>query len=197
MGQDRFVQVDVRIIAATNVDLRQKVKAGNFREDLYYRLKVVEINLPPLRERKECIPLLVHYFIEKFRNELGKKIINISDQAMEILRSYPWPGNVRELRHVIERACVLCKGKTLLLEHFTDEIMFAVPVEENSVKSASISQTATLLPRGTVPQYETFKSEEEQILEALRASGGKKTKAAKLLGIDRSTLYRKMKRYKM
>lgn len=98
VGQDRFVQVDVRIIAATNVDLRRKVKAGNFREDLYYRLKVVEIILPSLKERKECIPLLVHHFLEKFRNELGKKIINISDQAMEILRSYPWPGNVRELR---------------------------------------------------------------------------------------------------
>ncbi len=195
VGQDRFVQVDVRIIAATNVDLRQKVKAGNFREDLYYRLKVVEINLPPLRERKECIPLLVHHFLEKFRNTLEKKIINISDQAMEILRSYSWPGNVRELRHVIERACILCNGKTLLLEHFSDELLLTNPLDEKGGQAGKL-QPLSVSPAG-MPQYETLKSEEEQIVEALRAAGGKKSKAAKLLGVDRSTLYRKMKKYKL
>lgn len=196
VGQDHFVQVDVRIIAATNVDLRQKVKEGVFREDLYYRLKVVEINMPPLRERKECIPLLVHHFLAKFRDKLEKKIINISDQAMQILTSYPWPGNVRELRHVIERACVLCNGKTLLQEHFPDEILLATPLEGKADQSDNQLQ-AILVPKPGVPQYETFKSEEEQIVEALRATGGNKSKAAKLLGVDRSTLYRKMKRYKL
>ena len=196
VGQDRIVQVDVRIIAATNVDLRQKVKEGAFREDLYYRLKVVEIHLPPLRERKECIPLLVHHFLAKFRDKLDKKIINISDQAMEILISYTWPGNVRELRHVIERACVLCKGKTLLKEHFSDEILLATPFEETVKQTVGQIRTTAVL-KSNVSQYETLKSEEEQIIEVLRATGGNKSKAAKLLGVDRSTLYRKMKRYKL
>jgi DNA-binding NtrC family response regulator len=196
VGQDHLVQVDVRIIAATNVDLRQKVKAGIFREDLYYRLKVVEIHLPPLRERKECIPLLVHHFLAKFRDKLEKKIINISDQAMDILKSYQWPGNVRELRHVIERACVLCNGKTLLQEHFPDEILPGGSLTENRGQAG---KTFPKMP-GTlsgIPQYESFKSEEAQIIEALKATGGNKSKAAKLLGVDRSTLYRKMKRYEL
>jgi DNA-binding NtrC family response regulator len=190
VGQDHFVQVDVRIIAATNVDLRQKVKQGAFREDLYYRLKVVEIHLPPLKSRKECIPLLVHHFLVKFRDKLEKKIFNISDQAMEILLVYPWPGNVRELRHVIERACVLCNGKTLLQEHLPDEILLVTPFREDEVTMPQIARTG-------ISQYETFKSEEIQIAEALNATGGNKSKAAKLLGFDRSTLYRKMKRYKL
>jgi two-component system response regulator HydG len=196
VGQDNFVQVDVRIIAATNVDLRQKVKEGVFREDLYYRLKVVEINLPALKERKECIPLLVHHFLAKFRDKLEKKIINISDQAMTILTSYPWPGNVRELRHVIERACVLCNGKTLLQEHFSDEILLATSFEDKTVKSEN-QPRATAGAISSVSQHETLKSEAEQIEEVLRATGGNKSKAAKLLGVDRSTLYRKMKRYKL
>jgi PAS domain S-box-containing protein len=194
VGQDRFVQVDVRIIAATNVDLRRKVKEGAFREDLYYRLKVVEIHLPGLRERTECIPLLVHHFLAKFRIQLDKKIINISDQAMEILQAYQWPGNVRELRHVIERACVLCTGKTLLQEHLPDEILLAGSFSENEGTPISKAPMRTAHPVG-LPRYETFKSEEVQIVEALKATGGNKSKAAKLLGVDRSTLYRKMKRY--
>ncbi len=195
VGQDRLVHVDVRIIAATNVDLRQKVRAGSFREDLYYRLKVVEIHLPPLREREECIPLLVHHFLAKFRDKLEKKIINISDQAMDILKSYPWPGNVRELRHVIERACVLCTGKTILQEHLPDEIHSAVPlVEKRGPNGTALPQMP--LPAG-ISQYETFKSEEAQIIEALKATGGNKSKAAQLLRVDRSTLYRKMKKYQL
>jgi DNA-binding NtrC family response regulator len=196
VGQDHLVQVDVRIIAATNVDLRQKVRAGTFREDLYYRLKVVEIHLPPLRERNECIPLLVHHFLAKFREKLEKKIINISDQAMDILKSYQWPGNVRELRHVIERACVLCNGKTLLQEHLPEEILVGAPLAETRGQAG---KTFPKMP-GTltgIPQYKSFKSEEAQIIEALQATGGNKSKAAKLLGVDRSTLYRKMKRYKL
>lgn len=190
VGQDHFVQVDVRIIAATNVDLRQKVKEGTFREDLYYRLKVVEIHLPPLKNRKDCIPLLVHHFLVQFRDKLGKKIFNISDQTMEILKTYSWPGNVRELRHIIERACVLCNGKTLLQEHLPDEILLAT----------SLTETETAAPQTVRPgisQHETYKSEKIQIVEALNATGGNKSKAAKLLAFDRSTLYRKMKRYNL
>lgn len=193
VGQDNFVQVDVRIIAATNVDLRQKVKDGNFREDLYYRLKVVEVILPPLRERSECIPLLTHHFLDLFRRKLDKKIINISDQAMEVLRLYQWPGNVRELRHVIERACVLCKGKTLLKEHFADEIISSLSVTRATPSHFQKQQSAPSAVQAH--PYESFVSEEDHIAEALRATGGNKSKAARLLDIDRSTLYRKMKKY--
>lgn len=199
VGQDRSVKVDVRVIAATNVDLRQKVKDGAFREDLYYRLKVVEIILPPLRDRTDCIPLLVHHFLAKFREELGKKIINISDQAMDILSGYQWPGNVRELRHVIERACVLCTGKTLLKEHFAEEIVWSKKAEVENIKATYQPRLAADPGRTGIvaPHFETFISEEERIAEALRATGGNKSKASKLLGIDRSTLYRKMKRYNL
>ncbi len=196
VGQDSSVKVDVRIIAATNVDLRQKVHDGAFREDLYYRLMVVEIILPPLRDRTECIPLLAHHFLAKFSDELSKTIINISDQAMDILTGYGWPGNVRELRHVIERACVLCTGKTLLKEHFTDEIVLSTRTGGDD--SGAGVQYRTVRQRDTpVPRVESFISEEDRIAEALRATGGNKSKASKLLGIDRSTLYRKMKRYSL
>ncbi|MGW8194142.1 MAG: sigma-54 dependent transcriptional regulator, partial [Desulforhopalus sp.] len=180
VGQDRVVRVDVRIIAATNVNLKQKVKDGNFREDLYYRLKVVEIILPPLRQRRECIPLLIHHFLGVYRDQLGKKIINISDQAMEVLQTYHWPGNVRELRHVIERACVLCNGKTLLKEHFADEIVVPSSRADDLPRRIPSRKSAidASVPSG---QFETFISEEDQIAEALRATGGNKSKAAKLL----------------
>jgi PAS domain S-box-containing protein len=191
VGQDTPVKVDVRIIAATNVDLREKVRQGNFREDLYYRLKVVEIMLPPLRERLECIPLLVHHFLVTFREKLGRKIHNISDQAMETLVRYSWPGNVRELRHVIERACVLCSGSTLLREHLPAELLEMVPpvaaTRKNGGPEKKIKPAAT-------PAVSLL-SEEELIRQAMMQVGGNKSKAAKLLDVDRSTLYRKIKRY--
>jgi DNA-binding NtrC family response regulator len=196
VGQDTFVRVDVRIIAATNVDLRAKVREGTFREDLYYRLKVVEILLPPLRDRRDCIPLLVHHFLVKFRDELGKKIINISDQAMDVLRLYDWPGNVRELRHVIERACVLCSGPTLLKEHLADELVQSAKSEGKTHHSDSASRPLPDQAQRVV-SYSPYVSEEQQIHDALRATGGNKAKAAKLLGYDRTTLYRKMKRYNL
>ncbi len=193
VGQDTPVKVDVRIIAATNVDLREKVRQGGFREDLYYRLKVVEIMLPPLRERQECIPLLVHHFLVKFREKLGRKIHNISDQAMEILLRYSWPGNVRELRHVIERACILCSGSTLLREHFPAEMLDNVPQRPETQRNPQ--QDKKLKPV-TLPVVSLL-SEEELIRQAMLQVGGNKSKAAKLLNFDRSTLYRKMKRYQI
>jgi len=158
---------------------------------------VVEIHLPPLRMRKECIPLLVHHFLIKFREKLDKKIINISDQAMEILTGYPWPGNVRELSHVIERACVLCTGKSLLQEHISDEIQSAQVFEDENRQEDHEKQVSPGRGAAANRAYEPLKSEVEQITEVLRATGGNKSKAAKILGVDRSTLYRKMKRYKL
>jgi PAS domain S-box-containing protein len=193
VGQDTPVKVDVRIIAATNVDLREKVRQGNFREDLYYRLKVVEIMLPPLRERHDCIPLLVHHFLVKFREKLGRKIHNISDQAMGALVRYSWPGNVRELRHVIERACVLCTGSTLLREHFSAEILDTVPATGDSKMTGQVGKKIREAKRPAVDLL----SEEELIRQTMLQVGGNKSKAAKLLDFDRSTLYRKMRRYQI
>jgi len=198
VGKDNPVQVDVRIIAATNVDLKKKVIDGGFREDLYYRLKVVEIELPPLRNRIKCIPLLVHLFLEIHSKQIGKNIVKISDQAMDCLQHYNWPGNVRELRHVIERGCVLATGATLSKEHLPEEIVLFNPksdiIEPSYSIESQISSSAPLSPKQqSVPHQ--FTSETERIQDALLATGGNKAKAARLLSIDRSTLYRKMKKH--
>ncbi|MEN8198448.1 MAG: sigma 54-interacting transcriptional regulator [Thermodesulfobacteriota bacterium] len=186
VGQDTPVEVDVRIIAATNVNFTEKVKDGSFREDLYYRLKVVEIKLPPLRERKDGIPILVHHFLSLFRKKLNRNIHGISDQAIESLAAYSWPGNVRELRHIIERACVLCEGPTISLEHFPDEIR--KPSQQMVPQSAPKTHLGSV---GTLPPYI---SEEDEIIDILKRARGNKSKAARMLNIDRSTLYRKMRR---
>lgn len=195
VGHDSFVSVDVRIIAATNVDLKKKVYENSFREDLYYRLKVVEIELPPLREREECIPQLMHYFLKFFNDKLGKHIINFSDQAFDTLQRHRWPGNVRELRHVVERASVLCSGKTILQSHLSEEI---IGEPEYLLPPQAKKHDIFTVPSSTESVgFTDFKSEEERIVQALRATGGNKSKASKLLNIDRSTLYRKMKRYSL
>ncbi len=186
VGQDTPVEVDVRIIAATNVDLQQKIKEGDFREDLYYRLKVVEVKLPPLRTIRDSIPILVHHFLSLFREKLKRNIYGISDQAMTGLVQYSWPGNVRELRHVIERACVLCTGTTISLAHFPEEIQNPTPhIDKATATQLSIQQRATHLP---------YMSERDEIINMLQRAHGNKAKASRMLGIDRSTLYRKMRR---
>lgn len=194
VGQDTPVQVDVRVIAATNVDLREKVRNGLFREDLYYRLKVVEIQLPPLRERRECIPLLVHHFLRRHADRLGRNVSSLSDQAMQMLRTYSWPGNVRELSHVIERGCVMCTGSTMGIEHLPRELL-PQPGEPATVPADATGSEAKI-PVG-MQAASSLLSEKEQLLEMLSRVGGNKAKAARLLGIDRSTLYRKIKRYNL
>ncbi|MBU0943619.1 MAG: sigma-54-dependent Fis family transcriptional regulator [Proteobacteria bacterium] len=186
VGQDTPIAVNVRIIAATNVNFTDKVKDGSFREDLYYRLKVVEIKLPPLRERKGGVPILVHHFLSMFREKLKRNIHGISDQAMEALVRYSWPGNVRELSHIIERACVLCDGPTISLEHFPEEIQKPVSSIPGQIESPDHLMSIANLP--------PYVSEEDEIIEALKHARGNKSKAARILNIDRSTLYRKMQR---
>ncbi len=185
VGQDTPVHVNVRIIAATNVDFAEKVKNGTFREDLYYRLKVVEVKLPPLRTRKESLPLLVHHFLSLFRKKLKRNIHGISDQAMEALAQYSWPGNVRELRHIIESACVLCEGLTISLDHFPEEIK--TPVR-------SPQQTEAEIQNARITSLPPYLSEKDEIIEILKRTHGNKSKAARFLEIDRSTLYRRMQR---
>ncbi|MDR2549758.1 MAG: sigma 54-interacting transcriptional regulator [Desulfobulbus sp.] len=198
LGLDESIHVDVRIIAASNVDFQKMVQAGKFREDLYYRLKVIEIHLPPLRERADSIPLLANHFLITFRKQLGKNIASISDQALECMLRYSWPGNVRELKHVIERACVLCQDGVLQVKHLplevqtasTREIELAVPL---TLAPTDFSTSPLDLARPMPP----YQSEEEKLRKALRYANNNRAKAAKLLGVSRSTLYRWMERYQL
>lgn len=180
VGRDRSISVDVRVVAATNADLRQKVQNGEFREDLYYRLKVVDIILPPLRDRENDLEMLVQIFISRFSTRLAKEITGISDQALKVLKGHDWPGNVRELEHVMERACVLCDTTTITSEHLPLEL------RENTRDAPHLTYSENLLEE---------ENEEVRIANTLKRTFGNKAQAARLLGIDRSTLYRKLKLY--
>lgn len=191
VGQDTPLRVDVRVIAATNVNLKEKVRSGVFREDLYFRLRVIDVILPPLRERGEDILLLANHFIAKIAPKIGKNIGGISDQTRQMLLAYPWPGNVRELEHVIERACVLCQGPTIATDHLSKEIVLpqmAMAVTSNTDAGEAVSPTV-MQPTPATPEL----SSTERLLHALQKAGGNKAKAARLLGIDRTTLYRKIR----
>jgi two-component system response regulator HydG len=191
VGQDQPIQVDVRVVTATNADLKEKVRREQFREDLYFRLRVVDIILPPLRERKEDIPLLAQHFLTIFDNKMKKGVTGFSDSVMELLMNHSWPGNIRELEHVIERAYVLCVGDTLTTDHLPAEIMIAEPPRQPIHEPASI-QPVQLQP---ISPAMSSDDEVERIIDALRRTAGNKAKAARLLGVDRSTLYRKISSY--
>ncbi|MBU0484353.1 MAG: sigma 54-interacting transcriptional regulator [Proteobacteria bacterium] len=195
VGRDKPVTVDVRVIAATNANLKQKVEEGIFREDLYFRLRVIDIPLPPLRDRNGDLPLLANHFISRFSKRIGHTITGISDQATELLCSFSWPGNVRELEHVIERACVLCKGPTITSEHLPAEIFNHKP--GLPVRNTYMSQTKqeSQPPISSASFPEQTEPENERIVRVLRQTAGNKAMAARILGFDRSTLYRKMRSY--
>jgi two-component system response regulator PilR (NtrC family) len=186
LGGMETIKIDVRIIAATNCDLRQMVEDGRFREDLYYRLHVINVYLPPLRERKDDIPLLAHHFLEKYTEENNKGGLELTGDALDLLMDYDWPGNVRELENVMERAVVLCAGARigpdLIPEH---------------VRAAPSFQ----LPRFTVPPEgisfkEVITNVEKRLIEStLEAAGGVQKKAAELLRIKPTTLNEMIKRY--
>jgi two-component system response regulator AtoC len=175
VGGTESIKLDVRVIAATNQSLEPLIKNGKFREDLFDRLNVVSIILPPLRERKEDIPLLANYFLQKFSEENHKNISHISPEVLEILTQYPWAGNVRELEHTIERA-VIFSTRPIILPEDLPRKMF----EE-------IKRTEIQLPEELLPLKEV---EKRYILKVLQETGGNKKKAAEILGIDRTTLYR-------
>lgn len=176
VGASRPTQVDVRVLAATNRNLKKEVKEGAFREDLYYRLSVLEVSLPRLRDRQDDIPLLVGHFMKQSVAGSNKRI---SPAAMELLTSYEWPGNVRQLRNVIERALLMCEGNEILTEVLRP--LLPAPVSSNT---------------GAFPREASLTDIEKKAIEsALRASRGNKTAAAKRLGIAYSTLYEKIKKY--
>jgi len=172
VGDSVTIKVNVRVVAATNLDLLEEVNNGRFRSDLYYRLKILEIKLPALRNRREDIPLLVKHFIDHFNEEFDKSIENISDEVRQRFMKYPWPGNIRELKHAIEHAFILCKGNLAGLEH--------IPLEISKGNTSVLSPTT-----------------KEKLLETLNKVRWNKTKAAKVLNISRQSLYRKMKLYKI
>jgi DNA-binding NtrC family response regulator len=175
LGGTRTVKVDVRLVAATNRDLRAALEDGTFREDLYYRLNVVPIDIPPLREHKEDIPDLVNLFLRRFASDSGRQVTTISREAVDLLLSHHWPGNVRELQNIIERACAL--AKTSRLE--ADDIHL-----DSSPRNKATASTDGFLPAGmTLDQWE-----DDMIREALKRAGGNKSQAARLLGLSRNAL---------
>jgi len=175
VGGTESIKVDVRVIAATNQPLEPLVKSGKFREDLFDRLNVVTITLPPLRERKEDIPLLANHFLQKFSEENHKNISHISPEALEIITQYAWPGNVRELEHTIERAVIFSTQPIILPEDLPRKM-------SEEVKGLEIP-----MPEKTLSLKEL---EKKYVLKVLQETGGNKKKASEILGIDRATLYR-------
>jgi DNA-binding NtrC family response regulator len=189
LGAVQSIQVDVRIIAATNIDLMELVHRGEFREDLYYRLNVITLELPPLRERREDIPPLVEHFLGKYNEENRKSIHSLSPEAMARLMDHPWRGNVRELENVIERAVVLSNGPEIGLDLLPEGLQNP-PVRPPDVQS--------LLVEGSFSFYETMERFEREIIsESLRRAGGVQRRAAVMLGLKATTLNEKIKRLKI
>jgi len=176
VGDSKTIKVDVRVIAATNRNLKEKIRLGEFREDLYYRLKVVEVAIPPLRKRREDLPLLVNHFCRLFENSFKKKIDGVSDEVLTTFMNYPWPGNVRELQHAIEHAFVICRGRNITLDHLPSEI----------IEYSKSTRRA---------HGKKFVNEPHEILQALDKTDWNKAKAARMLGISRQTIYRKINEF--
>jgi len=194
VGSTETIKVDVRIIAATNADLKKMVEEGKFREDLYYRLNVINLTLPPLRERKEDIPRLVEHFFDKYSRENEKFLdsqnrsqLRFESDALQLLMDYNWPGNVRELENAIERAVVLASQATVAVDVLPDSILQAAGVRIRRDESGTLSADASLFE--VVADFERRK-----IIEALEAANWSQTDAAEKLSIPLSTLNQKIKR---
>jgi len=206
LGGSESIAVDVRLIAATNKDLERGIREGNFRPDLYYRLKVVSLNLPPLRERREDIPELARYFIQRFRDGINFQVREISAKAMERLMRHPWPGNVRELENAVKRAMVIAKGNILLPEDFS----FEGPGAEGSLAAdaGDFEKRVEILMEPVFkvlagrsresPEADLMSSVEKILIKrALQETGGNQVQAALLLGMSRNTLRSKIERYRI
>jgi DNA-binding NtrC family response regulator len=184
VGSSETIEVDVRIITTTNRDIEMEVRDGNFREDLYYRLNVISLHLPLLRERVGDIPLLAQHFLEKYNRENGKAIAGISDEVLESWKDYDWPGNVRELENTVERAVVMCKGKVLELQ---DVISHGRGITKAVTAASGKAESSTVV---TIAEMER-----ELILKTLESQGGNRTTAAEILDISVRTLRNKLAQY--
>ncbi len=178
VGDSIPIKINVRIISATNCNLKEKVKKGEFREDLYYRIKVVDLPIPPLAQRREDIPLLSNHFLNLFNARFKKQIKGLSNEVMTAFMNYSWPGNIRELNHAIEHGFVLCQGETMLVEHLPVEL------KEHLNNHKTLSSKKSPLTK-------------EEIFHALTQTDWNKSKAARLLGIGRRTIYRKIEEYQI
>ncbi len=178
VGDSTVIKADVRIITATNCNLKEKVRLGEFREDLYYRIKVMDIAIPSLCERREDIPLLADHFLSIFNKRLKKQIHGLSNEVINAFMNYSWPGNIRELEHAMEHGFVLCHGKTMMFDHLPVEI------KEHFRKAKPVHLEKTTVNK-------------DKVLQALNKTDWNKAKAARLLGIGRRTIYRKIEEYKI
>ncbi len=183
VGADQEKKINVRVVAATNRDLETEIQAGRFREDLYWRLNVIHLDIPPLRERPFDIPLLVEHFLNKAAEVAGRPALNVTPEALATLTAYSWPGNARELENAVERAIALAEGAHLTPEDLPERI-------RNS------GQSSLLLTQARQQRMTLSELERAYILETLRLTGGNKSRAAELLGFDRRTLHRKLDEYR-
>jgi DNA-binding NtrC family response regulator len=183
LGSNQSEKVDARVISASNRNLEEQVRAGRFRQDLYYRLNVIRIELPPLRQRSEDIPLLISHFIEKFAQNGKRRVDGIQPDALAALKGHDWPGNIRELEHTIERAVLLGKGPMITLEDLPPQLI-------------SRGESAFVVAQALAKQLTLRDLERDYIGRVLESTQGNKTEAAKILGVDRTTLYRKLEEYK-
>ncbi|HXK27771.1 MAG TPA: sigma-54 dependent transcriptional regulator [Candidatus Binatia bacterium] len=184
LGANQAEKVDTRVLSASNRILDDMVRQGTFRPDLYYRLNVIRIELPPLRERSEDIALLVDHFIRKFSDGAGRKVTGIQEEALTALKNYSWPGNIRELEHTIERAVLLGRGSTVSIDDLPPQL-------------AACGESAVVLGAALAKQLTLRDLEREYIGKVLQTTQGNKTEAARILGVDRTTLYRKLEEYKL
>jgi transcriptional regulator with PAS, ATPase and Fis domain len=186
VGGIRDRRIDVRILAATNRDLERAAQRDQFRRDLYFRLAVIILHLPPLRDRGTDVLLLAQHFLERFNTKYGKQVRQLDARARELLLDYPWPGNVRELSHVIERAVLWSRDTTLNVDHLS----VAAPMRVASEDPVTVSDPGLPLESGDLPQVER-----SMIERAMREAGGNQTRAAQRLGISRDTLRYRLKKF--
>jgi len=182
VGGSSDIHVDVRVVAATNRNLQEEVRQGKFREDLYYRLNVLPINLPPLRERAEDIPSLVNFYVDAYSTEFKRRIQGVSPEALEKLKHHGWPGNIRELRNAIERAMLLAEADTLTADDFS-----------TSITGAALSERVEL-PAGGIDLDELERS---LLVQALQRTGWNQTKAAGLLGLNRDQIRYRIEKFEL
>ncbi|ROQ89809.1 sigma-54 interaction domain-containing protein [Desulfosoma caldarium] len=191
VGDHRPIRVDVRIITATNRDLPKMVREGTFREDFFYRINVIPIYLPPLRQRMEDLPLLVDFFLEQHRRK-GKRVQGVHPQAMAALMAYRWPGNVRELKSTLEYACVVTEDGLIRPEHLPPHVMQA-----QDVVCTTRTAPSGFPQKSTVDAQKPHRDRRQELIDALRRTGGNQSEAARILGISRVTVWNRMKRYQI
>jgi two-component system response regulator HydG len=191
LGGTGAIKVDCRVVAATNQDLQQRVREGRFRDDLFYRLNVIQVTLPPLRDRIEDIPLLADHFIARYAAKNGKSIRGFTRPALDALEAYPWPGNVRELEHAVERAVVLSRGDEIDPDDLPESVRSSQAARAAGLPGAVEGRTLTVSLGTTMEEIEL-----RVIRETLRQTKGDKNLAAQLLGIAARTIYRKLDREK-